>query len=92
MINSNVRYAKEFEQCEQENLRHTGAFQYGMHVFVFKENQMVGFSEGVNGQLKARAQAVLSLSGEKFAEGPHETIKDSSGCLWLKHDNNGYTF
>ncbi|WP_394220970.1 ATP-binding protein [Alteromonas gracilis] len=92
MVTSNVRYAKEFEQCEQENLRQTGAFQYGMHVLVFKENQMVGFSEGVDEKLKARAQAVLPLTGEKFADGPHEIIKDSSGGLWLKHNNNGYTF
>ena len=92
MINSNVNYAKQFEQCEQENLRQTGAFQYGMHVVVFKSDKIVGFSDNVDQDIKSKAIAALHLPSQAFLHERHEVIEDNSGTLWLKHTNNEYTF
>ncbi|MEC8416187.1 MAG: ATP-binding protein [Pseudomonadota bacterium] len=92
MINSNMDYAKQFEQCEQENLRQTGAFQYGMHVVVFKSDKIVGFSDNVDQDIKSKAIAALHLPSKAFLHDRHEVIEDNSGTLWLKHTNNEYTF
>ena len=92
MTVSNLKYAKEFEPCEQENLRKTGAFQYGMHILVFKGNELVAFSEGVSIGIKKRAASVLHLAGERVVDGPHEMVEEADGNIWLRHENQGYTF
>lgn len=91
MSKSNLKIADQFAECERENLRQTGAIQYGVNVFVFQNDVCIATTSSVTEALLSDAQAVYDNHKSQWASLTHVPRQYTlSERQWFVHQQSGY--
>jgi len=87
---SQLDYAKEFEACETEDLRHTNAIQAGFRLLALKNGEVAAYSDTLNTPSSDLIEALLQAEPVGSAHGHYRLMKAEGPVgLWLKHTHKG---